>query len=122
MTAPTIPPATADPQEVDAIIAAIGRLVPAGYLTSLVRTVVPAAIAAGIGYAGLHWHVLVGVHPSPGVVEAVDFGIFTVLYAGARWLENRRGNGILAKTARGLARLLLSLGVPTTAPKYPTTP
>ncbi len=118
MTNPT-PPAV-DEGEIDAIIAAFARLVPPGYLTSLVRTVVPAAIAMLLGYAAVHWHILVGVHPSAGVIDGADFIVFTALYAGARWLENRRGDSIPAKAARGIARVLLSLGVPTAPPKYPT--
>jgi hypothetical protein len=92
-----------------------------GYLTSLVRTLVPAALSALFTWAALHWHAFPD-HPDPVLVDAVDLAVFALIYAGARWLEGRRGNGLPAQAARILARLILSLGLPTTTPQYPTTP
>ncbi len=92
-----------------------------GYLTSLVRTLVPAALSALFTWAAVHWHAFPD-HPSAMLVDGVDLAIFAALYAGARWLEGRRGNGLPARAARLLARVLLSLGVPTTMPQYPAPP
>jgi hypothetical protein len=119
MSTPTPSQAT-DPlaESVDGIVAVLARTLPSGYLTSLVRTLVPAALSAVLTWAALHWHVLPG-HPSPMLVEIADLAVFALLYAGARWLEGRKGNGLPARLARGAARIVLSLGLPTAKPEYP---
>jgi hypothetical protein len=92
-----------------------------GYLTSLIRTLVPAALSAVFAWAALHWHVF-PAHPDPKLVDAVTLAVFALIYAVARWLEERKGNGVPAQAARALAHFLLSLGVPTTTPQYPAPP
>ncbi|AYF31119.1 hypothetical protein CSH63_27500 [Micromonospora tulbaghiae] len=54
----------------------------------------------------------------PQVAAALGIVLGYGIYEAGRWLEARTGSGRPARAARGLGRLLLSLGLPTGQPVY----
>jgi hypothetical protein len=54
----------------------------------------------------------------PQVAAALGIVLGYGVYEAGRWLERRTGTGQAAQLARGLGRLVLSLGLPTGQPVY----
>lgn len=78
----------------------------AGIGSSIIRTVVPVAVGALVG-----WAAKVGLNlPNEAVSTIVTIVITGVYYGGARWVE--------ANVNATLGRLLLSLGLTSKAPTY----
>jgi len=96
------------------------------WLAARLRTVWPMLL----GYAAA-WLLLVGAPVVDGlrstlgveitdaqVALALGVALGALIYEAGQWLENRRGDGRLARLARGLGRLLLSIGVHVGPPTY----
>jgi hypothetical protein len=72
-----------------------------------IRTYVPIAVVAALGWAAAHWHIVLGDKTSTTVtVGAVAAGL-AVYVGAARWLERRAGDGRVAGLTRWLGRWML---------------
>ncbi len=74
---------------------------------SLIRTLVPYAVASLLSWIALHWNVVIPPEWSANAVVWVTLGVASGYYAAARWLERRKGAGGAAAAARLLGRWLL---------------
>lgn len=83
------------------------------------RTVWPVLVGHVAGWLVAWLAARTGVRVDEGwMVEALGLAGTAVVYGAGRWLEARRGPGVVAVAARWLGRLLLSAGVATGRPVY----
>ncbi|PZG06285.1 hypothetical protein C1I95_32145 [Micromonospora craterilacus] len=83
------------------------------------RTYWPLALghlaAAIVAYVAARWGIVID---SIVVYEVLALAVIGMVYAAGRTLEERTGDGRLARAARLVGRLLLSFGVATGQPVY----
>lgn len=73
----------------------------------LIRTYVPMAVVAVLGWAGLHWHLVLDEKTSAQVAAGAVLAALAVYVGVARWLERRSGDSRSARAARLLGRFML---------------
>jgi hypothetical protein len=72
-----------------------------------IRTYVPIAVVAVLGWAAAHWHIILGPGTSATVATYIVLAALAVYTGTARWLERRGGASTAARVARWVGRWML---------------
>jgi hypothetical protein len=88
-----------------------------GILYGALRSAIHAAWALLVGLLAAHGLVLSAAQSSAWEASALVGVVGIVTTVAIKWLETRKGDGLLAKAERGLARLLM-LGLTGRQPVY----
>jgi hypothetical protein len=73
----------------------------------IIRTYVPIGVVAVLGWAAVHWHLVLGQGTSATVAAYTVLGALAVYTGAARWLERRGGDSTAARVARWVGRWML---------------
>jgi hypothetical protein len=73
----------------------------------IIRTYVPIGVVAVLGWAAVHWHIVLGPGTSATVATYTVLGALAVYTGAARWLERRTGGSRPARLARWVGRWML---------------